>query len=348
MRMIGGLLAAAAMAATPLAAVPAPPPVIKHADWVKKPDVDDLMAVWPVEALRQGVGCKVLLQCQVNVHGLPQQCRVNSESRPGLGYGAAALLLTPNFLFRPAVGPDGPVAEEVNIPINFNPDGLALPRPGEPSLERPMTMPLDPTWVSAPSFADVAKAYPARAAGASGRVSLRCDVTRKGGLNDCDMLLEDPPGKGFGAAARSLVPLFRLAVDGKIEGDRRVNLPFRFTDPGSPEFKAHHIALPTWVVLPDPNQMARLYPEVAANRHITTGRGVAECTLDRAGAMTACQPAPGVDDSLGFATSAAQVAPVMRANLWTQEGGPIDGAVVEVPIRFNLAAEPGSAPPAKP
>jgi len=40
------------------------------------------------------------------------------------------------------------------------------------------------------------------------------------------------------------------------------------------------------------------------------------------------------------------VAQVMKMNPWTQDGGPVDGARVKLPIRFNLAQE--KTPPAAP
>ncbi len=352
--MIAVILSAAAVAAVPNQAAasepaPAPPAVYTNPDWLKKPKVEGLLAVWPVKALQQAIGCKVVLHCQVNTHGLLQQCQVASESRPGYGFGAAALLLAPSFEFRPAMGPDGPRVAMVSLPINFDTQGLVPARAGQPELLDEMSMVVDPTWAAAPTFADVGRAYPPRAGGLGGHVSLRCHITAAGALAGCVTLTEEPMGKGFAKAALSLTPLFRLQFEKKVAPNLYVNLPFQFTDPSASEFRQHRVALPRWVVLPDPNQMVRLYPAEAASRNIVTGRGVAECSLDRAGAMTACHPAAGTDDPLGFSAAAAVVATVMRANLWTQEGGPIDGAVIDVPVRFNLGAEtPDTTPPPKP
>ena len=354
--MISIVLAAAALAASPTSGVEvaptrntaAQPAVYTNPDWLKKPRAEDLLAVWPVKAMQKALGCRVVLNCQVNTHGLLEQCRIASESRPGYGFGAAALQLAPSFVLRPATGPDGPTVAAVNIPVNFDAQGLTRPRVGQADVIDEISMALDPTWISAPMFADLAKAYPPRAGGVSGHVSMRCRIAATGTLADCVTLTEDPSGKGFSKAARSLTPLFRLQFEEKVAPNFYVNLPFRFSDPSSVEFQQHHIATPKWVTLPDPNQMAHLYPEAAANRNITTGRGVAECTLDRGGSMTKCHPVVSADDAFGFSASAAVVATVMRANLWTQEGGPIDGAIIDVPIRFKLAATTRDATPLKP
>ena len=93
----------------------------------------------------------------------------------------------------------------------------------------------------------------------------------------------------------------------------------------------------------DRTRVARLYPALAIERGVTTGRGVAECTVGRDGALTGCHPLPGDPDGLGFSESAVLVAQVMQMNLWTDEGGPVEGAVIRLPIRFNLAT-PAAAP----
>jgi hypothetical protein len=45
---------------------------------------------------------------------------------------------------------------------------------------------------------------------------------------------------------------------------------------------------------------------------------------------------------LGFSHSAVVIADAMAMNPWTDEGGPVDGSSIVLPIRFNLAADAGS------
>ncbi|MDB5480736.1 MAG: hypothetical protein JWO83_1789 [Caulobacteraceae bacterium] len=60
---------------------------------------------------------------------------------------------------------------------------------------------------------------------------------------------------------------------------------------------------------------------------------------------------PASPDGVGFSEVAVQIAQLMKMNPWTQEGGPVDGVTVLLPIRFNLAeasASTSTAPSAPP
>ena len=73
------------MAWWPLAAAAAAtagqgPVVIKQADWLRKPDLAQIQAVFPTEALHKGVSGKAELSCQVNTDGLLQNCAIAPRS----------------------------------------------------------------------------------------------------------------------------------------------------------------------------------------------------------------------------------------------------------------------------
>ncbi len=79
-----------------------------------------------------------------------------------------------------------------------------------------------PQWAEAPSVADFAAAYPAkaRAAGVGGAVNLTCTINHEGRPRDCYAIGETPTGYGFGFAARQLAEKMR-SVDASANGGRR-------------------------------------------------------------------------------------------------------------------------------
>ncbi|MGH7022869.1 MAG: energy transducer TonB family protein [Caulobacteraceae bacterium] len=348
--MLVSLLAAAAVAASPQ--------LITHPDWRKRPTGNDLARVYPAYAAQHHISGRAEMNCIVDVHGLLESCQVTSESPSGEGFGAAALLLAPTFSMNPAFGPNGPVPARINIPITFLMSGSA---PTSTPSESPYgggsrlsplksdasyanygkTLIVHPVWATAPSFADVGAAYPAEAAGAAGHVVLQCRVVRDGALKICSTFAEEPRGKGFARAAQTLVPRFRMSAESlpaKDSGPAYVDVPFLLIDPSSVEFKQRRIGAPTWRLALDPTKVAQVFPAAAAAKGITTGRGVAKCSVAADGALTDCQEMPGDPDGMGFSHSAVVIASAMAMNPWTDEGGPVDGATIALPIRFNLAA----------
>jgi TonB family protein len=91
-----------------------------------------------------------------------------------------------------------------------------------------------PRWRARPTPTEIFRAYPeaARATGQAGTGVIDCKVEAPGKLADCKIHEEDPAGLGFGEAALSLAPRFKLdEVDSyglKVEG-RRIRLPVRLS-----------------------------------------------------------------------------------------------------------------------
>jgi protein TonB len=105
------------------------------------------------------------------------------------------------------------------------PQPAPVPAPPRPSVIT------NPSWARQPSVE-----FPERASARgieSGRVVMNCLVNPNGSMSDCNVVSEDPPGSGFGAAAQAGARRARLSprtVDGAAQG-ARVNFTVRFTPP---------------------------------------------------------------------------------------------------------------------
>jgi TonB family protein len=347
---------------SPLVVSPAPkaPPIDARVD-VGGDDsaAGQAVLVWPRRARVRGTPGHVVLSCHVDVHGLAERCRIASESPQGWGFGTAALQLRPTFKLKPAQGPAGPVAAEMNIAVEFKPPaaefdmGLQTARPmgggqdsmgtnisirGNPLPMREVTMMNNPVWVAAPSFEDLARAYPARGAGVEGYAVVHCQVEPSGGLRRCVAARELPTRRGFGAAAVSLARKFRVASDALAKAPRgapvEVDIPIRMPPPAA--LAERRVEAPLWIAGFDPEKAPGLFPPQAADQGLTSGRGVARCVVGDDGSMTGCTPEAGDPGGLGFSRAAVKLASTMKMNLWSADGAPVQGGVVRIPIRLNL------------
>jgi hypothetical protein len=312
-------------------------------DWRKRPTPENLVAVWPGKALAQGRDGAAKIDCLVSRDGGLYDCIVLTETPAGLGFGAAAIALTPQFLMWPAKRSGQPVLSEIVIPISWRgarrapvPDRSVIP----PAL----------SWSAAPSIADMLSLYPAkaRAEKRSGFASVQCNVGRDGHLQQCSVLREEPRGAGFGSAGRALAGRFQLgAADLKLLGAMRatVNLPIAFSL-GALEAGAGGKA--KWTEVPD----AAALDSALADTHPSadSGRAVLNCRVVTGGRLEGCTVAS--EDPVGGGLGAAALA--LRENFrvatWSNEGLPVVGGMVDVPIRFDFTQRrpPPSAGAAKP
>ncbi|MGZ3402180.1 MAG: energy transducer TonB [Phenylobacterium sp.] len=324
----------------------------------------DFTAIWPRDMTHSGVDGHVILNCLIDAHGLAESCKVASETPEGKKLGRAALELRSTFKLAPATGADGqPTSAVMAIRILFRAPSqdfdnqdfqraltrgkggfgtLDIPPTHNPILTRNETMLDNPVWAAAATFDDLAAAYPAKGGGVEGYAAAHCrverDGDRAGALRDCQIIKETPAGRDFGKAALTLAVKFRAQPATLAAIPRReplwVDIPMRLQPPAA--IAERVISKPRWIVSLDPRSAPKLFPPEAVAQGLTTGRGVARCTVGADGALTACAPEAGDPDGLGFSEAAVRIVSGMKMSLWAADGSPVEGGVVHIPIRLNL------------
>jgi hypothetical protein len=368
--MLGLILALAAGAAAEPPALPPKvvAPVVVTPDLKKSPPADATVAIsgdedspsnqqvliWPATAYQIRAPGQVTLSCWVDARGFAERCSVLFERPHGLKFGEAALALRPHIRVSPRKGPDGqPVAAQMNIALSFrapdteisaqmdsssmSPHAAMVDVTHNPLVMKKVTLMTNPIWAQAPDFDTVAAAYPAAGGGESGYAIAHCGVMLDGRLTNCRKAKETPEHKGFGDAAVKLAPRFRVRAEIMARAPRvgepiEVDVPIRFEPPGADRT----VTAPTWTQGFDPESAVKLFPPEAAAKGLTTGRGIALCTVGADGALRDCAPDAADPEGLGFAQAAVRLASAMKMNLWSADAGPVEGGVVRVAIRLNL------------
>lgn len=302
---------------------------------------------WPATAYQAGLNGKVRLRCLIDVHGLAERCDVASETPTGKGFGRAAMQIRATFKLAPPMGPDGPVNGIKVIEVDFKaPDrnfDMAAINSGDTfhqgnALRMMKVTMLDyPVWSRGATFDDLAAAYPARGGGQEGYAVAHCQVRPTGALRGCVIIKETPEGHDFGRAALTLADKFKIdprLAQTRVSGQMMVDLPVRFPAPA--ELAQRTVMAPAWITGFDQAKAPKLFPPEAAATGLTTGRGVARCTVSAEGTLTGCAPETGDPDGLGFSEAAVKLAGTMKMNLWGADGAPVAGGTIHIPIRLNL------------
>jgi TonB family protein len=208
----------------------------------------------------------------------------------------------------------------------------AAPVPAAPAPSAVERAPEAPDWLAAPSFEDLARAYPRAALekGVSGQTEIRCTVKTDGGLADCTLVGETPADMGFGRASLSLAGQFRMkpeAVAALPGTPPAVKIPIRWAI----------IASPDWLGLPSGDDLASLFPDRAKEEN-RSGRAEINCRVKADGTLDACVLLSETPEGFGFGRATIRAARFFRMSPMTVDGKPVEGGVVRIPMVWQLSA----------
>jgi TonB family protein len=216
-----------------------------------------------------------------------------------------------------------------------------------------------PNWLRQPTNAEVEAVKPTAAIkeGLDGRVVLKCLVTVQGALTNCSVDHENPPGKGFGAAALTLTTSFQMrpAMKAGKPVEAWVMVPINMSGSGARPTDSFIrgqttagmrkvIRYAPWTTMPTFDQIAAAYPAKAkaAGR---TGRAVEHCRFAKDGTFASCTTSQEEPVGFGFGAAARQLVANFRAPDAIPNLGPVKDVEIDIPFTFSADLLAGKQAP---
>ena len=196
-----------------------------------------------------------------------------------------------------------------------------------------------PGFTQAPTVAEVAAAYPARAraANVSGAVMLTCEVGRDNRPRDCSALKETPGNYGFGVAAQRLAET--MVVDTPMQG-RNIFIPVNFD--AAILSGGAMVTRPIWAEMPAIQDVQASFPKT--ENGVNNVRVVLGCKVEVGGVLSGCSIAQEDPPGQGYGAGALALATKFKVAPWAQDGSPTIGAHIRLPIHYALTPEPAKKP----
>lgn len=171
--------------------------------WVQAPGYAAVVAAYPAKAMETHLGGRATLDCRFDRMGRLRNCVTITEEPKQRGFAKAAMDLANQFRAAPTL-PDGRPIDRVSVqlPFVFDPMMMAASPPIVGKAQ----------WAALPSAEETSAAFGKLKLDGAARVKLACVVVQGGGVTDCRVDQEMPAGQGFGTAAISLAPHFKLTT----------------------------------------------------------------------------------------------------------------------------------------